>query len=186
MSEQDVIEIVDQELDRFAKENAHRFENGYKIMYMRYAESGMIDNWHKYCQRQMRDSFHMLDEKLIFSNMETGRTDYASKKLPYPLETGAPKAWNRLISVLYAPQERKKIEWAIGAIVSGDSRELQKFMVFYGAAGTGKSTIINVIEKLFAGYIGVFHSKALSSASNQFALEAFKDNRWWRSSTTAI
>lgn len=176
VSEQDVIEIVDQELDRFAKENAHRFENGYKIMYMRYAESGMIDNWHKYCQRQMRDSFHMLDEKLIFSNMETGRTDYASKKLPYPLETGEPKAWNRLISVLYAPQERKKIEWAIGAIVSGDSRELQKFMVFYGAAGTGKSTIINVIEKLFAGYIGVFHSKALSSASNQFALEAFKDN----------
>lgn len=176
VSEQDVIEIVDQELDRYAKENAHRFENGYKVMYMRYAESGMIDNWHKYCQRQMRDSFHMLDEKLIFSNMETGRNDYASKKLPYPLETGEPKAWNRLISVLYAPQERKKIEWAIGAIVSGDSRELQKFMVFYGAAGTGKSTIINVIEKLFAGYIGVFHSKALSTANNQFALEAFKDN----------
>lgn len=176
VSEQDVIEIVDQELDRYAKENAHRFENGYKVMYMRYAESGMIDNWHKYCQRQMRDSFHMLDEKLIFSNMETGRNDYASKKLPYPLEKGEPKAWDRLISVLYAPQERKKIEWAIGAIVSGDSRELQKFMVFYGAAGTGKSTIINVIEKLFAGYIGVFHSKALSTANNQFALEAFKDN----------
>lgn len=175
-SEQDVIEIVDQELEKYAKENAHRFESGYKIMYMRYAESGMIDNWHRYCQRQMRDSYHMLDEKLIFSNTETGRNDYASKKLPYPLESGEPKAWDRLVSVLYTPAERKKIEWAIGAIVSGDSRSLQKFMVFYGAAGTGKSTIIRVIEQLFEGYTCVFQAKALGSATNQFALEAFRDN----------
>ena len=32
------------------------------------AETGMIDTWHKYCQKQMKDQFHMLDEKLIFSN----------------------------------------------------------------------------------------------------------------------
>lgn len=176
VSEQDVIEIVDRELDRYAKENANRFEHGYKVLHMWDAESGMIDSWHKYCQRQMRDSFHMLDEKLIFSNMETERKDYASKKLPYPLETGEPKAWDRMLSVLYSPEERHKIEWAIGSIVSGDSHKLQKFMVFYGAAGTGKSTVINVIEQLFEGYTGVFQAKALGSSSNSFALEAFRDN----------
>jgi hypothetical protein len=175
-NEQDVIEIVDRELDRYAKENAHRYENGYKVLHMLIAETGMIDKWHKYCQKQMRDTFHMLDEKLIFSNMETVREDYASKKLPYPLETGEPKAWDRILSVLYSPEERHKIEWAIGSIVSGDSRKQQKFMVFYGAAGTGKSTIINIVEQLFEGYTSVFQAKALGSSSNTFALEAFRDN----------
>ena len=49
-------------------------------------------------------------------------------------------------------------------------------MVLYGAAGTGKSTILNIIQKLFEGYYSVFDAKALGSASNSFALEAFKAN----------
>lgn len=175
-SEQDAVDIIDAELDKYAKENGSRFENGYKVLHLWDAESGMIDVWHKYCQRQMRDSFHMLDEKLIFSNSKTNREDYASKRLPYPLEKGDISAWEKLTTVLYSPSERRKIEWAIGSIVSGDSRKLQKFMVFYGAAGTGKSTIIGIIEQLFVGYTATFDSKALGQSSNAFALEPFKKN----------
>lgn len=175
-NEQDALDIIDGELDRYAKENGQRFENGYRVLHLWDSESGMIDAWHKYCQRQMRDSFHMLDEKLIFSNTKTTRKDYASKRLGYPLEKGDVSAWSRLLGVLYSEEERRKIEWAIGSIVSGDSRKLQKFMVFYGAAGTGKSTILNIIQDLFDGYTSVFDAKALGSASNSFALEAFRTN----------
>ena len=140
------------------------------------AESGMIDVWHKYCQRQMRDSYHSLDEKLIFSNMVTTKTDYASKRLPYPLEDGDYSGFDKLISTLYTPEERHKIEWSIGSIVSGESKTIQKFMVLYGSAGTGKSTILNIIQKLFDGYYSVFDARALGSSSNSFALEAFKSN----------
>lgn len=49
-------------------------------------------------------------------------------------------------------------------------------MVLYGAAGTGKSTILNIIQQLFEGYYSVFDAKALGSSSNSFALEAFKSN----------
>ena len=175
-SEQDAVDIIDKELDQYARENAQRFDGGYRVLHLWDAESGMIDVWHKYCQRQMRDSFHMLDEKLIFANTKTNRKDYASKRLPYPLEKGDTRAWDRLVSVLYSPSERKKIEWAIGSIVSGDSRKLQKFMVFYGAAGTGKSTIIGIIEQLFEGYTATFDSKALGQSTNAFALEPFKKN----------
>ena len=49
-------------------------------------------------------------------------------------------------------------------------------MVFYGSAGTGKSTVLNIIQQLFDGYYSVFEAKALGSASNVFALEAFKTN----------
>lgn len=174
--EQDALQLIDRELERFAKENSHRLEGNVMVLHMWDAESGMIDSWHKYCQKQMRDNFHMLDEKLIFSNTPTNKKDYASKRLPYPLETGETPAWDKLISTLYSPEERHKIEWAIGSIVSGESKKLQKFMVLYGAAGTGKSTVLNIVQQLFEGYYSVFDAKALGSANNSFALEAFKSN----------
>ena len=174
--EQDALQLIDRELDKYADENRQKFESNIKILHMWDAESGMIDSWHKYCQKQMRDSFHMLDEKLIFSNYETNKKDYASKKLSYPLEAGDLSAYEKLMSTLYSEEERHKIEWAIGSIVSGDSKKLQKFMVLYGAAGTGKSTILNVIQQLFEGYYSVFDAKALGSSSNSFALEAFRTN----------
>ncbi len=174
--EQDALQLIDRELERFAKENSHRLDGNVTVLHMWDAESGMIDSWHKYCQKQMRDNFHMLDEKLIFSNTPTNKKDYASKRLPYPLETGETPAWDKLISTLYSPEERHKIEWAIGSIVSGESKKLQKFMVLYGAAGTGKSTVLNIVQQLFEGYYSVFDAKALGSANNSFALEAFKSN----------
>ena len=174
--EQDALQLIDRELDRYAKENRQRFDSGIKVLHMWDAESGMIDSWHKYCQKQMRDSFCMLDEKLIFSNTVTDKKDYASKKLGYPLEAGDLTAYDKLMSVLYSEEERHKIEWAIGSVVSGESKKLQKFMVLYGAAGTGKSTILNIIQQLFEGYYSVFDAKSLGSSNNSFALEAFKSN----------
>lgn len=174
--EQDALQLIDRELDKYAEENRSRFNDDVKVLHMWDAESGMIDVWHKYCQKQMRDYFHMLDEKLIFSNMETRKNDYASKRLSYPLEFGDINAYDKLMSTLYSDDERHKIEWAIGSIVSGDSKKIQKFLVLYGAAGTGKSTVLNIIQQLFDGYYSVFDAKALGSSNNSFALEAFKSN----------
>ena len=174
--EQDALILIDKYLDEYAEENKGKFEAQVRVMHMWDAESGMIDTWHKYCQKQMRDSFHQLDDTLIFANTKVTKKDYSSKRLPYPLEKGDISAWDKLISTLYSPEERHKIEWSIGAIVTGDSKNIQKFMVFYGSAGTGKSTILNIIQKLFEGYYSVFDARALGSSSNSFALESFKSN----------
>ena len=174
--EDDVVRLIDQALDLFVKEHKEAVGFNPKILYMWDADSGMIDKWHKFCQKQLRDSFVMLDETLVFSNSAVNKKDYASKRLSYPLEPGDISAYDKLISTLYSEEERHKIEWAIGAIVTGDSKTIQKFIVLYGAAGTGKSTILNIIQQLFEGYYSVFDAKALGSASNSFALEAFKTN----------
>ena len=174
--EQDALQLIDRELSQYAKEHKGTYGDTARVLYMWDAETGMIDSWHKYCQKQCRDNFHMLDEKLIFSNAETNKKDYASKRLSYPIEPGDISAWDKLISTLYSKEERHKIEWAIGSIVSGDSKKIQKFMVLYGAAGTGKSTILNIIQQLFDGYYSVFDAKALGSSNNSFALEAFRTN----------
>ena len=174
--EQDAIRLIDNELDAEAKKVIDKYGDNVSVLYMWNSETCMIDKWHKYCQKQMRDNFHMLDETLIFSNTETTKKDYSSKRLSYPLEKGDTPAYDKLLSTLYSEEERRKLEWAIGAIVSGDSKEIQKFMVLYGAAGTGKSTVLNIIQQLFDGYYSVFDAKALGSSNNAFALEAFKTN----------
>ena len=75
--EQDVIRLIDNELRAYVEANSDRINVATaNVKYMWDSESGSIDKWHKYCQKQTRDSYHMLDETLIFSNMETSRKDY--------------------------------------------------------------------------------------------------------------
>lgn len=175
--EDDVIRLVDNELRKYIDDHSDRIDASTSVVkYMWDSDSGSIDKWHKYCQKQMRDSFSMLDEELIFSNTDLTREKYASKKLNYPLEAGSINAYDKLIGTLYSEEERHKLEWAIGSIVSGESKTIQKFMVLYGAAGTGKSTILNIIQQLFEGYYSVFDAKSLGSANSSFALEAFTTN----------
>ena len=173
-SQDDAIDLIDSALEEYKNSNPALADA--KVLYLWNGDTGMIDKWHKYCQKQTRDNFANLDEKLIFSNTPAKREDYASKKLPYALEEGDYSAWDELVGTLYSPPERHKIEWAIGSVVAGDSKDIQKFFVFYGSAGTGKSTILNIIQKLFDGYYTVFDSKALGSATDAFALEPFKNN----------
>lgn len=122
------------------------------------------------------DHFTQLDEKLTFSNTKVSKQDYVSKRLSYPLEAGSFEAYDQLISTLYDPEEREKLEWAIGAIVAGEAKNIQKFLVLYGEAGAGKSTILNIIQKLFDGYYSTFEAKALVGSNNTFALEMFRLN----------
>lgn len=173
-----VISQVDAELKKW-KEEHQDYISGFgdvRIKYMWDSDSGVVDKWHKYVQKQMRDCYHQLDEKVIFSNTETKKSDYSSKRLSYPLQPGPIDAYEELISTLYSPEEREKIEWAIGSIIAGDSKRIQKFLVFYGSSGSGKSTIMNVIEQLFDGYCATFDAKGLGQVNNAFSLESFKSN----------
>lgn len=177
--EQYIIDYVDREIDKRAKELAmHKDGYGKEIhkLSMWNADSGSIDKWHKYIQKQMRDQYHQLDETVTFANTVVTKEDYISKRLDYSLEEGEIESYNELISTLYDEEERKKLEWAVGAIISGDSKMIQKFIVLYGSAGSGKSTFLNIVQMLFDGYYATFDARALGSASNAFALESFKDN----------
>lgn len=86
--EQDALQLIDMELERYADDHKALYNDNFRVLYMWDAESGMIDNWHKYCQRQMRDNYHTLDEQLIFANTPVKKESYASKRLPYVLEPG--------------------------------------------------------------------------------------------------
>lgn len=134
--------------------------------------------WNEYQQyvKLRPDSLVQLDTKVTFANSEVRKEDYVSKRLPYAIGPGDISAYEELISTLYLPEERRKIEWAIGSIISGDSKNIQKFLVLYGKSGAGKSTVLNIIEKMFDGYCATFDAKALGGSNNIFSAEALRDN----------
>lgn len=169
--EYDVQRLVDQGLQAYADKS----EGPVVIKDLRSFGSNHWANFRRYLQN-ISDNSHELDDNLTFSNTEVKKSDYVSRRLPYPLESGDYSAWDELIGTLYSVEERRKIEWTIGAIVSGDSKRIQKFLVLYGPAGTGKSTILNIIHTMFAGYVTTFEAKALGGNNNAFATEAFKGN----------
>lgn len=175
--EYDIQQLIDKDLYEYAKKLKSEYGNDDDISVATLGNYS-TGKWLEYCNliKHSPDNYVPLDGKLTFANTKTVREDYASKRLPYPLEKGDYSAWDELVGTLYEPEEREKIEWAIGSIVVGDAKTIQKFLVLYGEAGSGKSTILHIIEKLFEGYYATFEAKALGQNNNAFATEAFKSN----------
>ena len=173
--EYDVQRLVDKKLLEYKEKVEPRTTDHIQLKLMSDFSSGVWRDFRNYMQN-LSDNAHQLDENLTFSNTKVKKTDYVSKRLPYPLEEGSIDAYDELIGTLYEPEERAKLEWAIGAIVAGEAKNIQKFIVLYGEAGAGKSTILNIIQKLFQGYYTTFEAKALTSSSNAFSTEVFKGN----------
>lgn len=175
-NEYDLFRLVDKEL-REASEKIPPPANGgtVSIGYIKYFNSNSLTEYKNYI-RKLPDSYVQLDSKLTFKSDKPVREDYVSKRLPYDCRKGSHASWDRLVSKLYSFSEREKIEWAIGSIVAGDSVNLQKFFVFFGDPGTGKSTIMNIISDMFPGYTTVFDAKSLVSTNNQFSVAQFRDD----------
>ena len=171
--EYDVVRLVDSDIEKHEIYTPGLFE-----VQRKYLGNFGSNSWLQFRNYvgHLSDSSYQLDETLTFSNTEVKKSDHVSKKLPYPLEAGNHESWDELIDTLYDPVERAKIEWVIGAIVAGDSKFIQKFLVFYGPGGTGKSTVLEIIQKLFEGYWVTFEASAITGNNNSFSTEVFKGN----------
>lgn len=170
-NEYDVERIVDAELMKVK----NGLGEGYRVSLLKDSTSGAWTEYKTWLKSQP-DNWAQLDQSLAFDDTPLTIRSLASKKLPYSLVDTEPVAWNTLVGKLYSHSEKEKIEWAIGAIASGDSRWIQKFMVLFGGPGSGKSTILKIVAKLFDGYCKPFSAGALASRSDQFALEAFRED----------
>lgn len=169
--EYDVQRMIDAELKKVRSE----LGPAAVTKYMGNFASGSWKQFRSYLQN-VSDSYVELDNSITFANTEVKKEDYVSRRLPYPLQSGDHKAWDELIGGLYDPSEKAKLEWAIGSVVAGDAKDIQKFLVLYGSAGTGKSTVLNIIQRLFTGYYTSFDAKALTGSSNSFSTEVFRGN----------
>lgn len=168
-------ELIDRELYAYA-DTLTAPEGGYiSVHSLQDFSSQAWSSWRRYLG-SLPDHFHDLDGELTWATDERKRENYATRALSYSVAPEETPSYDLLVQRLYTSEEREKFEWAIGAIVAGEARHIQKFLVFYGQAGTGKSTIINLIEQLFQGYVATFEAKALGANGQAFATEVFKNN----------
>ena len=174
-NEKNVQRIVDNALAEYANDIRDSCDGKITIQYMSNFGSHSWSNYRKYV-KEMYDNYHELDNKLTFSDQTRKLKDYASKRLPYPLADGDYSSWDELVGTLYSEEDRRKIEWAIGSIVAGDSQKISKFFVLYGAPGSGKGTILDILTRLFDGYYCVIESKSIGNRTSEFSTAVFKDN----------
>jgi Family of unknown function (DUF5906) len=173
-NEYDIVRLIDGELYDYAE----RLSASGVAVRVRTIDDFKSNTWAEFRRyiTSLPDSYIQLDSTLIFANTPPRKENYSSKHLPYNLEPGPTPAYDKLMSYLFEPSERQKLEWATGAIIAGDTRFIQKFVVLYGEAGTGKSTFLHILEQLFEGYWSVFDGRALTSNHGTFASESFKSN----------
>ena len=143
--EYDVQRLVDKELSEYRNRMAIVDDSFVKVLWMSDFSTNSWTNFKNYVSK-MPDNSVQLDERLTFADTIVTKKDYVSRRLGYSLKEEKIDAYQRLCSELYDQDERDKLEWAIGAIISGDARDIQKFIVLYGEAGTGKSTILNIVQ----------------------------------------
>lgn len=178
--EDDCLMMIDSELTRYCHDKNYN-PDFVDVQWLVDTSNGGIDRFHKYVKQQLRDNYKVLNQSLVFNNTPKSKELYASFVLPYNLEEGSTEGWDELINTLYSPEEVDKIEYIIGSIVSGESKKLQKFAALYGEAGTGKGTVLAIIDAMFSAdkkrkYTTSFSAARLTSRSNQFPLEPFKNN----------
>ena len=174
----DAIRLIDEELEDYAKslKDDTRYD-GYLITVKNIDSSASrgMDEFKHWYQKCAPDKYKWLDSKIVFQDQEVKREDYASFKLPYSMTEGDTSAWDELVGKLYSPFERRKIEYAIGSVIAGESKKLQKLFIFVGDAGTGKSTILKIIDDMFKGYTSTIDIKSIGLGKD-FALESLSEN----------
>ena len=173
--EYDLMRIVDADIARRFKETSERVDGSVWARYLGDYDSKTYSDY-KAWMSKLPDTHHPLDSKILFKDQSPRREDYATRTLTYSLSDDPCPAYEELMSTLYDPDEREKLEWGIGSVFTGDSKWIQKFFVLYGSAGSGKSTALNLISRLLDDHIGQFDAAALGRPSDQFALEPFKSN----------
>jgi hypothetical protein len=175
-----VAELVDDEIRKFVEKK----ESEGVVVFPKYLRSFANGGWKQFNTflKNVSDNSHPLDTTLTFANTKVNKTDYASRRLSYDMGPGDMSAYEELISLLYAPEEREKFEWGLGSIIEGDAKKIQKFLVFFGDPGTGKSTVMDLAIKILGGkvsdggYANTFESQGLIGGNNAFAMESFRDN----------
>lgn len=177
--EYDVPALVDRELN----EHADKLREQGISCTVRTLTSFDSNRWKQFkaFMKSVSDNSRTLDAKVMFASTPIKRNDYASRRLNYDMAEGSIAAYEELVNLLYIPEERAKFEWAIGAIIAGDAKKIEKMLVFFGAPGTGKSTVMNLAIKLLGGlvdaggYVSTFDCSALVNGGATFATDAFRD-----------
>ena len=129
--EEAVIHYVDNEIiKRYQEDKAKNEEAMYVPILMSKSKTHKLGEFKTWKSQLPKDWHYIpLDSCITLDDEVVTFKEYRSKRLPYHIAKGPHKAYDKFMDTCYSPEERSKLEWAIGAIFTGDSKKLQKFML---------------------------------------------------------
>lgn len=170
----DLLTIIDNEIMAKAKELRERYpESIIKRRLMNDHNSNVMKEFSQYTKLFPQEDVQF-NTRVIFSDEEMVREDYSTNKLSYTPSEGQAPAFDEMFNHIYDPEELEKIMWFIGALLTNNMTNIQKFMYIYGSKGSGKGTVIKLMEMLFEGYYGHISLARLTSGS-EFATSQVKE-----------
>lgn len=170
----DLMNIIDNDIsEKYKSFKELNPDTQIEKLYMSHHDSNVMRKFMEYT-RQMPESDVQFNSKIIFSDREIKREDYATEQLSYTPTPGDTPAFDEMFEKLYDPEELRKIMWFIGAVLTNSMKKIEKFLFLYGGKGTGKGTILSVFKKLFEGYYAPIDLQRLTSGS-EFSTGGIKE-----------
>lgn len=125
-------------------------------------------------EKAQDDSKVLFDQRVIWASESPKKEDYSTQKMEYDISTADPVNYDKLMSILYAPEDRTMLEWLAGAALCGEGRKIDKFCFLEGTPGSGKSTFFNVLSDVFGPYCKPVEIGKMGDAHNDFATAQLK------------
>lgn len=170
----DMIQKIDISIRERVKELKDKFpDRDIRGLYFNSNATKIMQQFDNYAKLRTQSEVPF-NSKIIFSETQVVREDYATTKLGYTPKPGPTPAFDELLGLLYSEPELEKIMWFIGALLTNSMPKIQKFMYLYGSKGSGKGTVIAIIKMLFDGYYSTIDLAHLTSGS-EFATGQIKE-----------
>lgn len=149
----DFVDAIDYEIGKRVKELQKLHPDKTTAgLYIRDHKTGLMTEFERFLKNSGNTLDAAFDQKIIFADQEVKREDYSLRQLSYSPKEGSTKNFDEMLGKLYSDVEREKIEWFLGAVLTGKIADIQKFMYLYGSKGSGKGTVIDIFRMLFEGY----------------------------------
>lgn len=112
--------------------------------------------------------------RVFFKSDKPVREDLSTFQLSYDPIPGDTPAFDKAMHKWYKPEDKEIVLWFIGAALTNNMKPIQKFLFIYGSGGSGKGSLLSVIEQVFEDYSKSIKLKKLAGAS-QFANSEIED-----------
>lgn len=173
-NEYDLMTLIDQDIwTAYNGLKAKDPEATVKTLLMASNKSNVMKEFKEYTKRSPQSDVQF-NKKILYSEDVMKKNDYATTQLSYTPKEGPTPAFDELTELLYLPEEMDKLMWFMGALLTNNMKNIQKFLYLYGGKGTGKGTILKVFKMLLEEYWAPIDLTTLTGDSD-FATSDIKE-----------
>mgnify|MGYP004709275491 FL=1 len=116
----------------------------------------------------------VFNKRIFFKSDKPGREDYSTSQLSYDPIDGPTPVFDKIMKKWYTDEDIEILLWFIGATLTNNIANVQKFIFIYGSGGSGKGSFLKIVEQIFQDYAQTISLKKMASNS-QFANAEIKE-----------